>query len=371
MDLAGYDFAGFAADANSSSRESFASNSASASETVAVELAASERVIDDGIAEITPVGSRPTRTLHPEDKQSWSEDPEFDEFDPGEIKVVEDDTGHVRVFEDDGYWQVEVGLEIEARGPGKSSRSVSRIHGLDPGYEVEGEFSDEHALLRPDLMRTACLGQDPVEERITRTKSEILADLRSKLNQQLSTGHGNFEFSSIRFAGSAADANSSSVASGLPRGALVHISGAHGCGKTELALKFLAENPTLRVAWIEDQFTLYPVSFEQLGAQLGRALFIHSGPDTFWTFSQVLNSQYFEVVVLSSQNLRVSDTELRRWQLMAEKTGCCCLLISENESLTSQGDWSVAMKLEAERTSLNAPPSLRILKSRAQMALGG
>src|SRR4051812_41640161 len=36
---------------------------------------------------------------------------------------------------------------------------------------------------------------------------------------------------------------------GLPKGALVEISGAHGGGKTEVVLRFLAQNPGARVAW--------------------------------------------------------------------------------------------------------------------------
>jgi hypothetical protein len=182
------------------------------------------------------------------------------------------------------------------------------------------------------------------------SKSEILENLRAKLGASAASSHGNYPFSAVQ--------------GGLPRGALIHMTGSQGGGKTEMALRFIAENPQARVAWIEDRFTLYPVSVQQLGADLERVLFIHSGEQSLWTFSQILSSQYFEIIVLSAEKLKLSDTELRRLQLMAEKAGCCCILISENESITTQGDWSVALKLETERVSLNRPPRIHVLKSK-------
>src|SRR5271170_371643 len=52
---------------------------------------------------------------------------------------------------------------------------------------------------------------------------------------------------------------------GLPRGGLIGISGISGTGKTELVLKFLATNPGVSVAWIEESFSIYPCAFPQLG----------------------------------------------------------------------------------------------------------
>lgn len=256
-------------------------------------------------------------------------------------------------------------------------------------YLISGDFSDETPHTHQQFPHTRRKGnkQDRSEisvkgatiEVAKHDREQVLSELRTEL-RKFTADRGSFPFSSIQ--------------GGLPRGALVHVLGTKGGGKTELTLKFLAENPEIKVAWIEDKLTAYPVSFEQMGAGLERMLFVRaagkprsprnefnmndskssshskSSADAFWAFSQIVNSQYFDVVVLASENLRMNEKDLRRWQLMAEQTKSCCLLISENESLTAGRDWAVALKLEVERVNLDGPPQLHVVKSKSMQASG-
>src|SRR5688572_24846874 len=75
-------------------------------------------------------------------------------------------------------------------------------------------------------------------------KLQVIENLKHQLKKQLSPGLGNLPFSLVE--------------GGIPKGALVHIHGPSGTGKTYLTAQFLAENPSSRVAWIEDDFSLYP-----------------------------------------------------------------------------------------------------------------
>src|SRR4051812_17129647 len=61
---------------------------------------------------------------------------------------------------------------------------------------------------------------------------------------------------------------------GFAKGSLVEIAGSPGSGKTEVVLKLLAENPELRVAWVEEGMTVYPCAFPQHHVELKRILFV-------------------------------------------------------------------------------------------------
>src|SRR5689334_18183764 len=71
----------------------------------------------------------------------------------------------------------------------------------------------------------------------------------------------------------------SQLENGLPKGAVVEVSGSAGGGKTEVVLRFLSENPETRVAWIEDELTIYPCAFPQNRVGLERVLFVESKPE--------------------------------------------------------------------------------------------
>ncbi len=146
----------------------------------------------------------------------------------------------------------------------------------------------------------------------------------------------------------------SQVSGGIPRSALTEVSSIAGGGKTELALRFIAENPSLRVAWIEDRLTAYPSAFPQLGVELSRLLFIEGGKDTLWAAHQAIRSQLFGIVVISAASLATaSSIELRRLQLSAEHAHCPVILLSEKSR--ASGNWPFALQIQvpmiASRTS--------------------
>jgi len=144
----------------------------------------------------------------------------------------------------------------------------------------------------------------------------------------------------------------SSVAPGIPRGAIIEIAGA---GKTEVIIQFLAENPTLRVAWVEDHMTVYPCAIVQRRVALHRLLFIEARREVIWALLQVLRSGLFECVVVSSKE-KFNENSLRRLQLEAEKAHVGFFLLSEKQS----NAWPIAMKLKVDRQRLNLGSSPQI-----------
>lgn len=147
---------------------------------------------------------------------------------------------------------------------------------------------------------------------------------------------------------------------GIPRGAVIEVCGPHGSGKTEFVLKFLAENPKLRVAWIEDQLSVYPMALPQYGVGLDRVLFVDAGKELLWTAHQILRSRIFKVVVISCAEAKLDGhdgaIELRRLQLSAEQTGSTLVLLSEEP--TREGAWPISLQVKVQR------PQLHILKNR-------
>ena len=60
---------------------------------------------------------------------------------------------------------------------------------------------------------------------------------------------------------------------GLPKNALVNLSGLPGGGKSEAALRFALETQAPRLAWVEAQLSAYPPAFQALGLNLENILF--------------------------------------------------------------------------------------------------
>lgn len=196
------------------------------------------------------------------------------------------------------------------------------------------------------------------------------------------------------------------VEGGLPQGGIIEISGAAGGGKLEALLRFLAENPALQVAWVEEGATTYPCAFPQAGVDLERVLFVNAEPahpeqQSFLMdcAHQILRSQIFGVLVLlprdpmSAQLLypphhtpsrgsssfkaalsgpesrAQSEVELRRLQIAAEKSGTTVFIIRETPLVANT--WPLTAQLGVERVS----PSLgdfrgelrvKLLKYRSQ-----
>lgn len=130
------------------------------------------------------------------------------------------------------------------------------------------------------------------------------------------------------------------VGQGIPRGAITEIT---GVGKTELAVRLIAEHPALRVAWIEEKLSIFPFALLQRGIGLDRVLFVDAGPDLAWSVLQVLKAQLFPVVVVYAENLDLNT--LRRVQLAAETANAATLwLADEPKNL-----WPVSLQLQSYR----------------------
>ncbi|MBL7714475.1 MAG: hypothetical protein JNL01_03340 [Bdellovibrionales bacterium] len=144
----------------------------------------------------------------------------------------------------------------------------------------------------------------------------------------------------------------SRIDGGLEKGKITEWIGPLGCGKSELVLQFLNENPETRCAWIEEKFTALPSSFSKQGTDLNRFLFIETGPETpnnlGWAAAQVLRSGIFQVIVLHSN--RVSSIDLRRIQLLAEKAQACVLVLREAPVAQSRAqDWMIQQSWKVSR----------------------
>ncbi len=142
---------------------------------------------------------------------------------------------------------------------------------------------------------------------------------------------------------------------GFPCGGMSEISGPPGGGKTELVLNFLRENPSLKVAWIEDKLSIFPRAFHEMGLDLNRVLFMESGSEVsrgIWATLQVVRSQLFQVVVLSSSISRkwiskTTEVNLRRLQVAAERAQVALILLSPRP--TAERRWALKLQLKVKR----------------------
>lgn len=111
---------------------------------------------------------------------------------------------------------------------------------------------------------------------------------------------------------------------GLPQGTLIEVAGS---GKTEFVACFLKEQKELKVAWIEENISINPYALRQKGVGLKNILFIEAGREMNWCLSQALQSGCFQVLVAESKSFREKD--LRRYQLLTEKTAGHFFLLSQ------------------------------------------
>ncbi|RYZ63991.1 MAG: hypothetical protein EOP09_16695, partial [Proteobacteria bacterium] len=93
---------------------------------------------------------------------------------------------------------------------------------------------------------------------------------------------------------------SRSLTVGIPRGAIVELS---GTAKIEWVLEFLKDNPSLKVFWAESQFTLLPTAIHQRGVDPSRILFADCGEDLFPAIRMALRSQVFECMIAPEGSL--------------------------------------------------------------------
>jgi hypothetical protein len=133
---------------------------------------------------------------------------------------------------------------------------------------------------------------------------------------------------------------------GLPRGALTELSGPDGGGKTEAAIRALAENPEVRAAWVEESLTVYPCAFPALGVPMERVLFAEPGRELLWTVHQLLRSRLFGIVV-AAPGEALTELELRRLQLSAERSRSSLILLREHPTL--RRNWPIRVQAEIRR----------------------
>src|SRR5271166_968416 len=93
-----------------------------------------------------------------------------------------------------------------------------------------------------------------------RAKFEVIQDLKTLIGQPTERLRKEVYDFSMR-------------AEGFPRGAIVELTRS---GKTEVMVQFLAENPQLRIAWIEEEFTIYPCAVAQRNVAPERLLFVEA-----------------------------------------------------------------------------------------------
>lgn len=132
----------------------------------------------------------------------------------------------------------------------------------------------------------------------------------------------------------------SRLPNGLPRGSLVEITGP---GKTENVATLLAENATLRCAWIESHFSLLPSALPQRKVNLETIFFVEGGTECAWAAATVLRSGLFPIVVYHAPY--GEERELRRFQLLAEKASSTMILLG---SKPQERAWPIRASLASE-----------------------
>jgi hypothetical protein len=101
-----------------------------------------------------------------------------------------------------------------------------------------------------------------------------------------------------------------------------------GSGKTQSIALFLNEHPTYKVAWIEDKISINPYALFQMGIKLENILFIEAKKEIIWCLDQAMQSGCFKVLI--TQTKKISEKDLRRYQLGAEKNHSHFFLLSDS-----------------------------------------
>jgi hypothetical protein len=135
----------------------------------------------------------------------------------------------------------------------------------------------------------------------------------------------------------------------IPVGAITQVTGP---GKTESVVKFVSklmkDQPKLRLAWVENEISIYPCALVQRNLNLQNILFTEARNDYVWATLQILASGLFDVVVLSlpfQQPKTLRDLKvLRRLQLASEKSKVSLIFLLD-EPLNA---WPISLHLEAQ-----------------------
>jgi hypothetical protein len=131
------------------------------------------------------------------------------------------------------------------------------------------------------------------------------------------------------------------LSSGIPVGAITEIS---GHGKTEFVLKILSENKEKKVAWVEENFSVFPFGFMQRRIDLNRVLFVEAAKDLDWVCVQILRAQIFGIVVIYTEDIELN--QLRRIQLASEKSGVATLWLTH----MARALWPVSLQIQVSKS---------------------
>lgn len=142
------------------------------------------------------------------------------------------------------------------------------------------------------------------------------------------------------------------VPMGIPRGALVEVSGPL---KTEWVIRFLRNNEKVQTFWMEKEQTILPTAIQQRGVGLDRVVFAEVD-DLYPALRRVVQSQLFEIVVVPSafEELRV----LKALQLLAEKAHTTVFLLAKK----FQPAWPISVQFEVSGAPKAASLDVNIFK---------
>lgn len=116
---------------------------------------------------------------------------------------------------------------------------------------------------------------------------------------------------------------------GFPKGCIIELAGP---GKTEVVSHFLQEHPDFKVAWVEKEMSINPYALFQKGVRMENIIFIEAGKQLAWCLNQALQSGCFQALVTNTKftNSMNDEKEMRRYQLLAERSQAHFFLLSEN-----------------------------------------
>jgi hypothetical protein len=130
------------------------------------------------------------------------------------------------------------------------------------------------------------------------------------------------------------------LSSGIPRGAISEVSGS---GKTQFAANLLLAHPELKVAWIEEHFSINPFGLQQNKIQPHKVVFVEAGREIEWAAVQALRSKIFQVLVLYGEFKDIKS--LRRIQLASEKANAATLWLTPKP----QHFWTSSLRLVVKK----------------------
>jgi hypothetical protein len=120
----------------------------------------------------------------------------------------------------------------------------------------------------------------------------------------------------------------------IPYGSLIEIA---GFGKTSFLIHLLSRIEIQRLAWIEDEWSFFPKSFFLKVPLKEEPLFIEGGRDLFWSLLKVLESRLFNIVVVSLNASNLKEVELRKIQILSERSRTLCIFLKEKRF--EKGGW--------------------------------